>query len=66
MQLIEESARVTLAQVMDALVADDKRGFCLACGERERRTSPDAQQEICESCGGRAVYIAEELFMALI
>jgi len=66
MQLTEESVRVTLAQVMDALEADDDRGFCLACGERECGTAPDGQRGVCESCGGRAVYIAEELFMALL
>ena len=66
MQLMEASAAVTLAQVMEALEADDDRGFCFTCGERECEDAPEAQKNVCKSCGGRAVYIAEELFMALI
>ncbi len=45
---------------------EENLGFCLACGERVFGIDPDAGDYVCESCGGRAVYRAEELFMMLI
>ena len=66
MQLSEQTAGVTLAQVMGALEEEDSRGFCLACGERDFGIEPDGPEHVCESCGQSAVYAAEELFMALL
>ena len=40
---------------------DEYEGFCLACGETQDGVEPDARQYVCESCGARKVYGAEEL-----
>jgi len=36
-------------------------GFCLACGVTILGIEPDVENGLCESCGARAVYGAEEL-----
>ena len=36
-------------------------GFCLACGATMIGIEPDAENSLCESCGARAVWGAEEL-----
>ena len=42
---------------------EDSEGFCLACGEIAYGVEPDAQRDVCEGCGERKVYGAEELVM---
>lgn len=39
----------------------DDPGFCVACGNEAYGVEPDARKYVCEACGARAVYGAEEL-----
>lgn len=61
-------AKVTLKQVMNAIERRDTHldnpGFCLACGHEQEGCEPDAREYVCEECGEKKVYGAEEcLFM---
>lgn len=52
--------------LLEALAADDDRGFCLACGEEAYGVEPDARRYTCESCEEPQVYGAQEiLFMTV-
>ena len=55
--------KVTLEQVLEAIQQDDCLGFCLACGEQAYNVEPDARRYVCEGCGKRQVYGAEELLI---
>jgi len=56
--------KLTLSRLMEAIGADDGRGFCLACGADAYYVEPDAREYLCEECGAPKVYGAEEiLFM---
>lgn len=37
------------------------RGFCLACADDNDNVEPDAIKGLCDSCGERKVYGAEQL-----
>ena len=39
----------------------DDPGFCTACGADACGVEPDARRYVCEACGEKAVYGAEEL-----
>ena len=54
---------VTIDQILEACEADDCRGFCIACGAEAYGVEPDARKYVCECCGKRAVYGAEELLL---
>lgn len=60
---------ITEAVVMDAcrrrMVTLDNPGFCIACGNEQGGCEPDARAYLCESCGRRAVYGAEELALEM-
>jgi len=43
----------------------DDPGFCLLCGNEHDGIEPDARRYVCEACGKRQVYGAEELMMCL-
>ena len=58
-----KKAKVTLEQMMEAVEADDCRGFCLACGAEAYNVEPDARKYTCESCGEPKVFGAEELLI---
>ena len=38
-------------------------GFCIECGKEAEGCEPDMRKGLCEHCGERAVYAAEELMM---
>jgi hypothetical protein len=59
-------SKVTLSQVMEAIEADDCRGFCLACGAEAFGVEPDARRYECESCGEPKVYGAEEILLHMV
>ena len=59
-------SKVTLSQVMEAIEADDCRGFCLACGAEAFGVEPDARTYECESCGEPKVYGAEEILLHMV
>ena len=56
---------VTIDRVLQAVEADDCRGFCTACGAEAFCVEPDASKYMCETCGEREVYGAEELLMMM-
>lgn len=43
----------------------DNPGFCIECGEEAEGCEPDARKYLCEHCGKRAVYGAQELMFML-
>ena len=55
--------KISLEQVMAAIEADDCLGFCLSCGAEAYNVEPDARKYVCESCGKKQVYGAEELLI---
>ncbi len=57
------ASKLTMAQVLEAVEADDCRGFCLACGAEAYNVEPDARKRTCETCGRPHVYGAEELLL---
>jgi hypothetical protein len=56
---------VTIEQVMEAIESGEYAGFCLACGEQADGVEPDARNYLCESCGQRKVFGAEELLISM-
>lgn len=58
---ITQSRVLDLAQ--DASSSLDNPGLCLACGEDAEGMEPDARKSVCECCGKRCVYGAEEILL---
>jgi hypothetical protein len=60
-------ANLTLEMIIDGVERStfglENVGFCLACGEESSGCEPDAARYLCEGCGKRMVYGAEELLM---
>ena len=60
---------VTWKRVCEAvyrrLVSLDKPGFCLACGTDTDSVEPDARHCRCDSCGGLAVFGADEVLIMI-
>ena len=54
-----------LDSAMQASIADDNLGFCLACGDEAYGVEPDARRYTCESCEEPAVYGTEEILIML-
>ena len=52
-------------EIISAIERDDNIGFCTACGEEAYGVEPDAREYVCEFCGVRAVFGAEELLSHL-
>jgi len=50
-------------EVIAAVEADDHLGFCIVCGFEQGGCEPDAREYVCESCGAKTVYGAEELLI---
>ena len=46
-----------------AAASEDNGGFCLSCGDDAFGVEPDARKYVCESCGKREVYGAEEIII---
>ena len=38
-------------------------GFCRACGRKHKAIDPDARNYVCEACGRKQVFGAEELVL---
>jgi hypothetical protein len=55
--------KITASRVIAALEADNKAGFCLACGEEAEGVEPDARGITCEYCGEDRVFGAEEVLI---
>ena len=56
---------ITIDRVMAATESQmfglENPGICIACGEDADGCEPDARRYLCECCGKRAVYGAQEL-----
>jgi hypothetical protein len=62
---------VTVDRVADAVERrltslDSNPGFCTACGDDAQGSKADARRYKCESCGERAVFGADELFLTMV
>ena len=44
----------------------DNPGFCLRCGNEQDGCEPDARRYVCEACGEKTVYGAEELALMAV
>jgi hypothetical protein len=55
--------KITMDRILEAVEADDNRGFCTACGFEQGGCEPDTRGRECDSCGERKVYGAEELLI---
>lgn len=49
-----------------SLFTDAALGFCISCGHAADGVEPDACNYECESCGAKAVFGAQELFISLV
>ena len=58
-----EQAGITLDEILEAVAADDNRGWCLNCGAEAYGVEPDARHYRCECCQLNAVFGAEELLV---
>ena len=53
-----------MADVLEAMGADEYVGWCLACGEERYGTEHDATNYPCEGCGQHAVQGAEVILFS--
>jgi len=58
--------KIDLNKIMRAVQADDNSGFCRACGAETSGVEPDARHYLCDTCGKREVYGAEELLLMYV
>ena len=56
------SYRFSLEEIESAIF-EGTTGFCTECGEPQDGCEPDACNYLCESCGKRQVFGAEELLI---
>lgn len=65
--MVKVHKSVTEQMVMDAIVRHnttlDNPGICIACGNEQDGCEPDARNYVCEACGERAVFGAEEMLL---
>jgi len=55
-----------LAAAEESAFGDEYTGYCLECGYEHEGVEPDARNYVCESCGARAVYGAEEIVIMMV
>lgn len=53
--------KITFEQFQDATEA--MAGYCIECGAWRDCCEPDAREYLCQECGAKAVYGAEELLI---
>ena len=56
-------AKLSLKRIIAAIEEDNYIGFCRACGAEHDGCEPDARNYLCNECGKREVFGAEELLM---
>jgi hypothetical protein len=60
---------ITVERVVEAverrMTTLDDPGFCLVCGYEQGGCEPDTRRYLCEACGERAVYGADELLLRM-
>lgn len=57
---------VDLDRVIELVKADDNMGLCVRCGFEQEGCEPDARRYVCEACGQRSVYGAQELLIMMV
>jgi hypothetical protein len=57
---------ITAEQLLAAISDDVCIGFCVACGAEQYGVEPDAREYLCQECGSRKVYGAEDLLIRMI
>lgn len=55
--------RILTSRVIEAVESDEYRGFCLNCAEDAYGVEPDAENYLCEACGARQVFGAEQVLL---
>jgi DNA-directed RNA polymerase subunit RPC12/RpoP len=50
-------------RLIDMAQSGSNEGICMDCGEEHFEVEPDARKYLCESCGKKAVYGAEEALL---
>jgi len=50
-------------RLIDMAQSGSNEGICMECGEEHFGVEPDARKYLCESCGKKAVYGAEEALL---
>jgi len=58
--------KISTARILRACERDDYTGFCKACGSEQGGCEPDARNYVCENCGKRAVFGAEEMLVETV
>ena len=60
-----KSGRTLFKPTLNTLqeMIEESQGFCLACGEVQDGVEPDASKYICDCCGEKKVYGAEDLLL---
>lgn len=53
--------KITLEQYQE--LADEYGGICISCGTEAYNIEPDARKYVCDYCGAKKVYGAEELLI---
>jgi len=56
-------SKLTLEAVLEAIENGENAGFCLRCGAQHDGVEPDARRYVCEECGAKQVYGAEEIVL---
>jgi len=54
---------ITAERVEELIQEADNGGLCIECGAERSNCEPDAERYLCENCGQRAVYGAEQLLL---
>jgi hypothetical protein len=54
---------LSLKRIMAAIEEGDSIGFCRSCGAEHDGCEPDARNYLCDECGQRLVFGAEELLL---
>lgn len=61
------NTKLDIDAVIDAAQNDEENlGFCLNCGEEAYEVEPDARRYLCDCCGQRKVYGAQEILLMLV
>ena len=55
--------KISYEVIEQAIESGEYIGYCLACGSEHEGIEPDAREYICDQCGERQVYGAEEILI---
>lgn len=55
-----------IAAVESSLMDTEQPGFCIDCGADQSPVEPDAKNYVCETCGARSVFGAEQIMLEVM